>query len=210
MSSQDELCMAVKEVLNASKTDRGGYVGYTPYHVIEAMRFMRDRPVGRHQLIQGLNIGEASAKTLIKRLRSNNIIMSSKTGHILTEKGTFILDKITSIYSISHIEGVWIPGFREPVVIASNYINPPVNIVDVYNIRDQIIIYKCSKVVIGSIIENELLFPGIPGDLSDTITSNLKFIKNLVNYATLIIIEKECIPNTINAILHIINNKCNK
>ncbi|MCE4598745.1 MAG: hypothetical protein F7C81_00910 [Desulfurococcales archaeon] len=207
MSSLEEVCTAIREVLEASKSDRGGHVGYTPYHVIEALRLMKGRAIGRHQLLHNLGIGEASAKTLIKRLRSHNIVRTSKTGHTLTGDGAKLLEKIINLYNLIPLDQP-LPGFREPVIITTPYVNPPVDIVDVYRIRDQIIIHGCEKTIIGGIINGNLTFPGIPENLLNTIKSRITDLIKTRKHETILIIEKTCIPNAVNALLYLIDKYC--
>ncbi|MFC2143515.1 DUF4443 domain-containing protein [Candidatus Aenigmatarchaeota archaeon] len=61
--------------------------GYTKVHIIKAMLLMMDAPLGRNKLMKELYINEATARTLLRKLEKNSIVVTTSRGHKLTKKG---------------------------------------------------------------------------------------------------------------------------
>ncbi|RLG80592.1 MAG: hypothetical protein DRO09_02920, partial [Thermoprotei archaeon] len=48
---------------------------FTPYHVFMALRIIAEKgPIGRPSLMKDIGLGEASTKTLLRRMRSAGLI----------------------------------------------------------------------------------------------------------------------------------------
>jgi len=47
---------------------------YSIVDIVKALFLLSEEPMGRHQLIKEMKLGEAPIKTLIKRLKKNNLI----------------------------------------------------------------------------------------------------------------------------------------
>jgi len=70
----------------------GRRLTYGVVHVLKALELIGSRVgVGRQQLARELNIGESSARTLIKRLREEGLIVVERGGMRLTERGRKLL-----------------------------------------------------------------------------------------------------------------------
>ncbi len=70
---------------------------FTPYHVIKALMIIGKGRVGRPKLREELGLGDASTRTLLKRLREAGLIRSFRpTGTELTEKGRETLKEVLS------------------------------------------------------------------------------------------------------------------
>jgi len=67
---------------------------YSIAHVVKVLFLLSEKPMGRHQLMKEIGLGEATVKTLIKRLKNNNLIKKSTKGNVLTKKGTLLVNKI--------------------------------------------------------------------------------------------------------------------
>jgi len=67
---------------------------YSPVHIVKILFLLSEKPMGRFQLMKEMEMGEATIKTLIKRLKKNKLIKSSTKGNVLTEKGNELLKKI--------------------------------------------------------------------------------------------------------------------
>ena len=67
---------------------------YSPVHIVKILFLLSEKPMGRFQLMKEMEMGEATIKTLIKRLKKNKLIKSSTKGNILTETGNELLKKI--------------------------------------------------------------------------------------------------------------------
>lgn len=76
-------------VKRATEPRRGVAPRYRPYHVIKLLRLLYHRePLGRHALSRELGLGEASTRTLLRRLRELGVVEVDRVGGaILTELG---------------------------------------------------------------------------------------------------------------------------
>ena len=67
---------------------------YSTAHVVKVLFLLSERPMGRHRLIKETRLGEATIKTLIKRLKKNKLIKKTTKGNVLTKQGTLFMKKI--------------------------------------------------------------------------------------------------------------------
>ena len=67
---------------------------YSIAHVVKVLFLLSERPMGRHQLMKEMGLGEATIKTLVKRLKKNNLIKKTTKGNVLTKKGILFVSKI--------------------------------------------------------------------------------------------------------------------
>jgi len=76
----------------AAKTAAGRPPAYTAAHVLKALELIGSGSgIGRQQLARELWIGEGTARTLVKHLRSEGLVKVSRGGMILTESGDSII-----------------------------------------------------------------------------------------------------------------------
>lgn len=77
---------------------------FTEYHLRKALDLMSKTVVGRGALAKRLGLGEGSARTVVKILKSGGLIKTSKKGCELTEKGRALFKElqrdITKIHKI--------------------------------------------------------------------------------------------------------------
>ncbi len=68
---------------------------FTPYHVIKALMIISKGHVGRPKLREELKLGDASTRTLLKRLKEAGLVRSFRpTGTELTERGREVLKEV--------------------------------------------------------------------------------------------------------------------
>jgi len=67
---------------------------YSIVDIVKVLFLLSEKPIGRHQLMKEMGLGEAPTKTLIKRLKKNNLIKRTTRGSVLTKKGTLLVSKI--------------------------------------------------------------------------------------------------------------------
>ncbi len=65
----------------------GAAPSFSEVHLIRTLLLLKKSPLGRKKLVQLLGIGEGSARTILKKLKSEKLVSSSKQGHSLTQKG---------------------------------------------------------------------------------------------------------------------------
>ncbi|MEE9323525.1 MAG: DUF4443 domain-containing protein, partial [Candidatus Aenigmarchaeota archaeon] len=76
--------------------------GYTIVDIIRVLRILHGGPMGRVRLIKEIGLGEATVKTMIKRLKNDGILTDSTRGQILTGIGREIAEEINEKVSIFH------------------------------------------------------------------------------------------------------------
>jgi len=71
---------------------------FTIFHLIRAMELIARKPVGRSKLAEKLKVGEGAIRTVIERLRTAELIATSKAGCTLTDKGIKLWKEYKSIF----------------------------------------------------------------------------------------------------------------
>lgn len=71
---------------------------FTIFHIMHAIELIAQKPIGRSKLAEELNVGEGVIRTVIGRLRSAELITTSKAGCILTDKGLNFWKEYKSIF----------------------------------------------------------------------------------------------------------------
>ncbi len=69
--------------------------GYSPAHIVKSLFLMSKEPLGRFELMNKLDLKEASVKTLLKNLARNKLIKPTLEGSVPTNKGRKLLSRIT-------------------------------------------------------------------------------------------------------------------
>jgi predicted transcriptional regulator len=69
-----------------------------PAHIFFALELIAVKPIGRNQLAKKLAVGEGSVRTLITRLKNNELIETSRSGCSLTDKGYMIWTKFVQLF----------------------------------------------------------------------------------------------------------------
>jgi DNA-binding MarR family transcriptional regulator len=88
---------AVRIIAEIAMPRRKVKPNFTPYHVVKALMIISRGRVGRPKLREELKLGDASTRTLLKRLREARLIRSFRpTGTELTEKGREVLKEVLS------------------------------------------------------------------------------------------------------------------
>ena len=79
----------------AEKAAPGRSPSYTPAHVLKAMELISfGFNVGRQQLASSLGIGEGSTRTIVRRLKGEELITISRGGMALTERGRELVETL--------------------------------------------------------------------------------------------------------------------
>src|SRR4030067_904528 len=71
---------------------------FSMFHIFYALELMAAKPIGRNKLAEKLNVGEGAIRTIISRLKDGGLIVTSKEGCRLTDKGADIWEKIEEIF----------------------------------------------------------------------------------------------------------------
>lgn len=71
----------------------GASPSFSEVHVVRALILLSGYKIGRKRLVKSLGIGEGSVRTILKGLRRNALIKSSRKGQMLSEKGRNYIQK---------------------------------------------------------------------------------------------------------------------
>jgi predicted transcriptional regulator len=71
----------------ASPKGPGPSTTFSMFHIFYALELMAKKPIGRNKLAGKLNVGEGAIRTIISRLKDSGLIVTSKEGCLLTDKG---------------------------------------------------------------------------------------------------------------------------
>jgi predicted transcriptional regulator len=77
---------------------------FSTFHFVLAIELIAEKSIGRNKLAHELLIGEGAARTLIRRLKEEDLISISKTGCTLTKKGLELWNEYGSIIKKTRIE----------------------------------------------------------------------------------------------------------
>ena len=71
----------------ASPKRPGPSTTFSMFHIFFALELVSKKPIGRNKLADKLNVGEGAIRTIISRLKDAGLIVTSKEGCTLTDKG---------------------------------------------------------------------------------------------------------------------------
>jgi len=78
----------------------GAAPSFSEAHLVRALLMLNSGRVGRKNLVRILGVGEGSVRTIIKRLKGDGLIKSSKQGHELTQKGKETVENYLNKFSM--------------------------------------------------------------------------------------------------------------
>lgn len=103
----------------------GASPSFSEMHVLRALIILNKKRTGRKRLVRQLGIGEGSVRTIIKKLKKDKYVASSRQGHYLTEKGKSHLQK-------------YLEGFTPPEDFQSELTDGFQSILVIHNSADKI------------------------------------------------------------------------
>jgi len=204
---QQQDCEAIDQIINITKPEKGGIPGYNIYHVIETLRIFKNKDVGRPFLSSYFNLGEASIKTMLRRLKENKLIIQMGKRNKLTDKGEKILKIFESKLKIFESK-LKIEGLEECEILIMEMEAPPKDLTSIHEIRDEIISNNCRMAVIGFIENNSIGFPGLPDYLQSELIRCSEEFSNIVNRGVIIITPKSCLQSLYSFYVEIIKQCC--
>jgi predicted transcriptional regulator len=71
---------------------------FSMFHIFCALELMAKKTIGRNKLAEKLNVGEGAIRTIISRLKDSGLIVTSKEGCILTDKGLGVWKKFVEVF----------------------------------------------------------------------------------------------------------------
>jgi predicted transcriptional regulator len=82
----------------ANEKAPGPSTTFSMFHIFYALELLSQKPIGRNKLAEKLNVGEGAIRTIISRLRDADLIVTSKEGCSLTEKGAKTWSKFQQLF----------------------------------------------------------------------------------------------------------------
>ncbi|MEB3860830.1 MAG: hypothetical protein GSR84_01245 [Desulfurococcales archaeon] len=194
-------CGPLETLREMARASRGGSPAYTMYHIYRALELIGEHPRGRPLLARSLGLGEASARTLLRRLRSWGLVDSGYRGNRLTGAGVRVLEAVRSSVEVLELGGIVWP---ESAGVYTPSVNPPVDIVSVYRVRDHLVMHGCREALIGGYTARGPVFPGVPEDLASRLAQGLP----PRGPGLLVIVPSACLPQAFDAVVEVILSRC--
>jgi predicted transcriptional regulator len=82
----------------ASPKGPGPATTFSMFHIFYALELLAEKPIGRNKLAEKLNVGEGAIRTIVSRLKEADLIVTSKEGCILTDKGLSLWKSFVELY----------------------------------------------------------------------------------------------------------------
>jgi predicted transcriptional regulator len=82
----------------ASPKGPGPSTTFSIFHIFYALELVAEKPIGRNKLAEKLNVGEGAIRTIISRLKDAGLIVTSKEGCNLTDKGLSVWKNFEAVF----------------------------------------------------------------------------------------------------------------
>ena len=200
-------CKYAEVLIEVSGPERGGAPGYTPYHVLEALKLLSMRPMGRPALQKVLGLGEGSIKTMISKLREKGLVERAGKGLRATSTGIKVAETLSTILSYTvfkeEVPGLWDEDTLIAWLICAK---PPGNLTEVYRVRDYLVAEGCRVSLIGGAKGlREYVLPGVPDYIRRPVVEVLEAAgaKGLI-----VLTPSSCKPKAVTALIKLLAMEC--
>lgn len=82
----------------ASPKGPGPSTTFSMFHIFYALELVAKKPIGRNKLAEKLDVGEGAIRTIISRLKDAGLIVTSKEGCALTNKGLRVWKNFEAVF----------------------------------------------------------------------------------------------------------------
>jgi predicted transcriptional regulator len=82
----------------ASPKGPGPSTTFSMFHIFFALELMAEKPIGRTKLAEKLNVGDGAIRTIVSRLKDAGLIVISKEGCNLTDKGLSVWKNFAEVF----------------------------------------------------------------------------------------------------------------
>jgi biotin operon repressor len=210
MSSLGETCRLLRVINDVAQPRRNISPGFNKAHILMALHATSKEPRNRCFLEKTLGIGEASVKTLVKRLKERGLVETSRhRGTVATDLGREIAGLVNSALIISSAKCSLTSSQDALVIIPGT--NPPRNIVDVYKLRDHLVKSGCNISLIGGYDNNELVTPGIDKEYTDKLKQCILSIADsniLEDHGVFIFFPQDIFYKCLDGVLAFLLSRC--
>lgn len=201
----EKACETIVTIARITAPVRGGQTGYTVYDVVRAMEIM-SQGAGRPLLSKELGLGEASIKTMLRRMRDEGLIVRAGRGNTLSSRGLAAFSAINSmIRVVGPLEGFqWI---RDAYAIIIYNVNPPVNIVEAIRWRDYLVAHGCREAIVGGLLDDAVIVPGAPVEVARDLQRELLQTVD-ADRALVYVVPSECVKRGYQAAVDALIDNC--
>jgi len=139
---------------------------FSLYHVVKALiKIYEEGPIGRQLLSKTLGLGEASTRTLIRRLANEELVKVDPIGGcILTSKGLSIVKELLKrIHLGLRVEDLLVESLKLSEYAYATMVKGGCKILDrikPYEVRDEIIKSGADAALIVCVINGKAVLPG--------------------------------------------------
>ncbi|MDR2719856.1 MAG: hypothetical protein LBC03_03520 [Nitrososphaerota archaeon] len=94
------MAIALKKFIIAT-TDKkapGPPTTFTPFHIYCALEQLSQKQIGRNKLADKIGVGDGTIRTIINRLKNAELILNSKEGCTLTQKGQEVWQQFEQVF----------------------------------------------------------------------------------------------------------------
>lgn len=205
-------CEEARLAREAAEPGRGGAAGYTIYHVVAVLAGAARSPVGRPAIERSLGLGEASARTLLRRLRVLGLLKpAGRSGHEATELGRRVAG-LLGVIRVARLprspEGLSLGG---PIaVLYTCLLSPPKGLTDVYRVRDYLVVESCKTSIVGGVAGGRVFFPGLPPDLEEAAAAAAGALGHAddLGEGLIVIAPDSCADKAFSAMVKMIDDAC--
>ena|GEM_PF-674407 len=212
-SSSEGYCRGLEALVETAKPYRGGEVGYSVFHAYSLLRKLCDdpKPLGRPKITRLLNLGESSVKTLLKRLREVGLVVEERKGHRATREGcmtaSYVSGHVKTFHLAAHDIGLReLTEWGEIALILASGIEPPRDLVSVYDLRDQLILDTCKTSIIGGVNRGVYAFPGLPEEISTKLSQVLEELGVKLERGIIVLVKRQDLPKAFSSIIRVLHN----
>jgi predicted transcriptional regulator len=82
----------------ASPKGPGPSTTFSMFHIFYALELVAKKPIGRNKLAEKLNVGEGAIRTILGRLKESGLVVTSKEGSTLTDKGLSLWKNLVEFF----------------------------------------------------------------------------------------------------------------
>ncbi len=215
MIDYSKLCI----VRTVTEPRRGVRPAFTPYEVLKAIALIHGsvRGMGRPTLMKLLGLGEASTRTLLRRLTELGLIASRGYGYVVTELGKSVAELVSDY--ISTAENMPAEEVCSDCVVSGVIVRDPlskeIRSMPVLAIRDAAVREGAKGALVIVSDESGLYLP-LPGsergDVPGTLRHALHQYMKEGDMAILSICERgsisSCMRTAFNAVLRLLTERC--
>ena len=90
----------IKELIEkiVHKKGPGPSTTFSMFHIYYAIELISKKTIGRNRIAKEIEVGEGAIRTIIDHLKEENLIITSRQGCNLTEKGMCLWEKIEQMF----------------------------------------------------------------------------------------------------------------